>query len=377
MNTDAIVKVLDEAVAAGAVAGVAAAVTTGSATIFEYCAGTTIAGGGTAITPDTMFWIASMTKPLTSLAALQLVEAGKLSLDAPIGEVLPELAHPRVLEDGALRPATRPLTLRHLLTHTAGFTYSFTSAALAQYLAAHNIVPVPGTRAALHLPLLFEPGERWEYGISTDWVGRAVEAASGEQLDAYFKTHITGPLGMADTVFMLDADQQTRRASIHHRQPDRSLAAAPARPQTEPEVFSGGGGLYSTLRDYQKFMRIFLNGGAGVASPGMIGCMTTNQIGALTASRIGSANPALTEPAELFPGMAAKWSFAGVLNPEPLPYGRRANSLGWGGLANTFFWIDPTSGIAGTILMQVLPSGDLPVMRSFMLFEKEVYAALR
>ncbi len=377
MKPTAIVKILDEAVSLGAVAGVAAAVTTASGTIFEHCAGTTIIGGGTAITPDSLFWIASMTKPLTALAALQLVEAGKLSLDAPIGDVLPQLAHPQILQDGTLRPATRVLTLRHLLTHTAGFAYPFTSAALAQYLAAHNIVPIPGTAAALNLPLLFEPGERWEYGISTDWVGRAVEAASGARLDAYFKTHITGPLGMADTVFMLDEDQKTRRATIHHRQPDRSLAPTPPRPQTEPEIFSGGGGLYSTLRDYQKFTRVFLNGGGGVASPGILAGLTTNQIGALAASKIGSANPTITEPTELFPGMQAKWSFAGVLNPEPLPHGRHANSLGWGGLANTYFWADPTAGIAAIILMQVLPSGDLPVMRSFMLFEKEVYAALR
>ncbi len=377
MNSDAIVKVLEEAVASGAVAGVAAAVTTATETIFQHCAGTTIAGGGTAITPDTLFWIASMTKPLTSLAALQLVEQGKLSLDAPIGDVLPELAHPQLLENGELRPATRTLTLRHLLTHTAGFAYPFTSAALAHYLAAHNIVPVPGTRAALQLPLLFEPGERWEYGISTDWVGRAVEAASGLRLDAYFKSHITGPLGMHDTVFMLDEDQKTRRATIHHRQEDRTLAPTPPRPQAEPEIFSGGGGLYATLRDYQTFTRIFLNGGGGVASPSIITGLTTNQIGPLSSSKIGSANPAITEPTELFPGMAAKWSFAGVLNPEPLSYGRRANSLGWGGLANTYFWVDATAGIAATILMQVLPSGDLPVMRSFMLFEKELYAALR
>ncbi len=301
-----------------------------------------------------------MTKPITSVAALQLVEQGKLSLDDPIGHLLPELANPQVLENGALRPAATAITLRHLLTHTAGFSYPTSNAALAAYAAAHPNPPPPGSRAALAMPLVHEPGTAWEYGVSTDWVGLAVEAASGESLDAYFRNHITGPLNMPDTVFTLTEAQKSRRAALHHRSPAGKLTAMPPTLPAQAEYFSGGGGLFSTLIDYQKFLSAILSGGAGLIGPESMEALRTNQIGAINATT--------------FPGQPSKWSFGFLLNPEPGPFGRSKNSLFWAGMANTYFWIDPESNIAGMALTQIIPSGDIGALKVFMRLEKAAYS---
>jgi CubicO group peptidase (beta-lactamase class C family) len=373
MNPTILQAILDTAVAAGDTAGVAAAITGPEGTVAQATAGATTINGPDAIDEHTLFWIASMTKPVTSVAALQLVERGKLSLDAPIGDLLPELAHPNILENGALRPATQKMTLKHLLTHTAGFSYGFASATYAAYIAEHKIAP--NSLASLNMPLLFEPGARWEYGISTDWVGRAVEAASGQTLADYFATHIFAPLGMTDTTFTPNPEQRARRAAIHQRQADGTLAVPPPAPAARPEFFSGGGGLSSTLNDYLKFLRIFLNDGAGIMSPASLAALSTNQISALRAGFIPSANPALSTGSDLNPGRDSKWTLGFLLYPETGPFGRNAGSLSWAGLANTYFWIDPAINRAAIILMQTLPSGDAGSLKTYFAFEKAVYAA--
>ena len=373
MNPEALQRVLDNAVASGHVAGVAAAVTDGRGPLFESAAGVT-QKGGQQVDADTIFWIASMTKPVTSLAAMQLVEQGKLSLDAPLGGLLPELAHPQIVESGKFRPATRPITLRHLLTHTSGFSYAFASAEYTALRAADPNPPAPGTRAALNAPLLFEPGERWEYGISTDWVGLAVEAASGESLAAYFQNHIFAPLGMADTSFTLTPAQLPRTAAVHRRQPDGTLAAPPPTLPPATEIFSGGGGLYSTLADYQKFLRVFLSGGAGILSAHSLAEMSRNQIGSLRAGFIPSNNPAFFLGADAAPGMDSKWGLGFLIYPAKGRFGRNAGSLGWAGAANTYFWIDPVVNRAAVILMQILPSGDTGALKTLCGFEAAVYA---
>jgi CubicO group peptidase (beta-lactamase class C family) len=340
-------------------AGAAVALTNASGTILQATAGATTIGGRRKITPETIFWIASMTKPITSVAALQLVEQGKLELDAPIGGILPELATPQVLENGALRPAATAITLRHLLTHTAGFSYPASNPALAAYAAAHPNPPPPGSRAALAMPLVHDPGTAWEYGVSTDWVGLAVEAASGKSLDTYFRDHIFAPLGMADTGFTLTSDQKSRRAALHHRSPAGKLTAMPPTLPAQAAYLSGGGGLFSTLIDYQKFMRAILSGGAGLLGPKNMEALRTNQIGAINATT--------------FPGQPGKWSFGFLLNPEPGPFGRGKNSLFWAGMANTYFWIDPTNNLAGMALTQIIPSGDPAALKIFMQLEKAAY----
>jgi CubicO group peptidase (beta-lactamase class C family) len=374
MIAERLQRLLDDAVAAGDVAGVAAAVTDGRGARFEGVAGVQALGGAAKITERTLFWLASMSKPVTSLAALQLVEAGKLSLDAPVGEVLPALAAPMILQGGKLRPAEQKITLRHLLTHTAGFAYGFTNAEYAAYIAENNLPTGPGRRASLDLPLLFEPGERWEYGISTDWLGLVVEAASGETLEAYLQNHVFAPLGMEDSGFLPSEAQRARLAAIHQRQSDGALLADPPQPPRIPEFFSGGGGLYSTLADYQKFLRVFLTGGAGILSAQGIAEMSRHQIGALRPGAIPSATPGLIANGDMNPGQPSEWGLGFLIFPQKGPFGRNPGSFGWAGMANTYFWVDPAAGLAVVILMQVLPLGDMRAAKTYTRFERAVYA---
>src|SRR5262249_27794571 len=210
---------------------------------------------------DTVFRIASMTKPVTSVAAMQLVEQGRLELNASVPAIDPALASPQVLEgfdaSGAprLRPAKRPITLRHLLTHTAGFCYETWNGAMGRYVKAPGMRRTPtGKVAALRLPLGFDPGERWEYGINIDWVGRIVESVSGKPLDVYFRDHVFAPLGMKDSGFVAAPEQRARQASVHLRKDDGSLDPQPLETPFTPEFYAGGGGLYSTAPDYLIFL---------------------------------------------------------------------------------------------------------------------------
>ena len=374
MNGPEIQAVLDRAVTAGDVAGVAAAVIGPEGPRFMAVAGTTEAGGSEPVTEHSVFWIASMTKPVASVAAMQLVEQGKLALDAPIGDLLPALANPQILEDGHLRPAKHKITLRHLLTHTAGFSYAFTRAEYGAYIAANNIPP-SGTLGALDMPLLFEPGERWEYGINIDWVGLAVEAASGLKLDAYFQNHIFAPLGMKDTSFLPRRDQHRRRVSMHDRAADGSLTPRPLTPVVAPEFWSAGSGLYSTLADYQKFLRALLNKGAGLLRPETLADMLRNQVGDFRAGYLPTANPALNAGIDTTPGVKCGWGLGFMLYPEQKVGGRGPGSGSWAGLANTHFWVDPAAGLAGMMLVQVLPFCDERVLKIYGSFEQAVYAA--
>jgi CubicO group peptidase (beta-lactamase class C family) len=263
------------------------------------------------------------------------------------------------------------------LTHTSGFSYEFANADLARYLAATGTPSAAtGLLAGLRQPLMFEPGEAWEYGIGIDWAGQAVEAVSGLKLDAYFQRYITGPLGMEDTGFRPPAEQAPRRAAMHKRMPDGTLAVIPFEPRPAPEFLAGGAGLYSTAPDYLAFMRMILNNGADLLTPETIAAMSTNQIGALRAGEIGTANPELTAAADFYPGMASKWGYGFLLNPDKGPFGRSAGSLAWAGLPNCYYWIDPAKGLGAVILMQVLPSGDLGALKTFAGFESALYASL-
>ena len=284
------------------VPGVVAMAATDRGIIYEGTLGTRDLADGPDMTLDTIFRLASMTKPLTSVAAMQLVEQGKLNLDLPIGNVLPELSAPQVLEgfddSGAprLRPAKRPITLRHLLTHTAGFTQEGMHPDVTRYIQ-HTGTPSTSTGklASLRLPLVFDPGERWHYGISLDWVGRAVEAVSGQPLAVYFREHIFAPLGMTDTDYAISTEQQSRLVSTHQRQPDRSLE-----PMTVPdppwrEFWSGGGYLKSTGRDFLTFLRLLLHqgrfNGVRLLRPETVALMGQNQIGDITAGIIEITMP--------------------------------------------------------------------------------------
>jgi len=333
---------------------------------------------------DTIFQIASMTKAVTSVAAMQLVERGALALDAPIGGLLPDLAEPVVIDgfDGdlpRLRPARRPITLRHLLTHTSGLGYDFASADLLKSRGPGG-PPTFGLLAALRAPLLFDPGDAWEYGMSTDWVGLAVEAAGGQRLDACIAEHITGPLGMTDTLFHLDTARAARLAPLQARTADGGFAAFPADIGGGPEAefLSGGGGLKSSAGDYLRFLQMLLGGGtfdgARILAPETVAEMGRNQIGALRAGAMASTMPMFSYPIDVFPGMDSKWGLGFLINPDPGPAGRAAGSLAWAGIANSYYWVDPASGVCGVVMMQFMPFGDPAALDVYAGVERLAYA---
>ncbi len=380
-------EVLKAAIERGDVPGVVAAAATRDARIYEGAFGRRALPDGAGMTADTVFWIASMTKAITSTAAMQLVDEGKLALDRPIADLLPEIAAPQVLEgfdpagEPKLRPARRPITLAHLITHTSGFVYDIWSAEIGRYMEQKG-VPAIGScqNAALALPLVFEPGEKWDYGINIDWVGKAVERASGQRLGAYFAEHLFGPIGMKDTGFRLTAERRARLAGMHARGDNGTLAPIEFEIPQEPEFEMGGGGLYSTAADYLAFQRVFLNQGRAeggqVLRPETVALMAQNAIGALNVRVLKTAVPGSSNDAEFFPGMVKKWGLGFMISTAAAPGARGAGSLAWAGLGNTYFWIDPAAGVAGVILMQLLPFADKKALALFDLFERAVYAGL-
>jgi methyl acetate hydrolase len=386
-STAQIDRVLEAAIARGDVPGVVAMAATAGGTVYEGAFGRRALPDGAAMTADTVFWIASMTKAITSTAAMQLVEEGKLALDRPIADILPELASPQVLEgfdpagEPKLRPARRPITLRHLITHTAGFVYDIWNAEIGRYMAAKGIPGIISCQnAALALPLVFEPGEKWDYGIAIDWVGKAVERASGQRLGDYFADHLFRPIGMTDTGFRLTADHRARLAGMHARGEDGALAPIEFEIPQDPEFEMGGGGLYGTAGDYLAFQRVFLNQGRAdggqVLKPETAALMAQNAIGDLNVRLLKTAIPAYSNDAEFFPGMVKKWGLGFMVSTGKVPGGRAAGSLNWAGLGNTYFWIDPRSGVAGVIMMQLIPFADPKALALLDAFEQAVYAAL-
>jgi methyl acetate hydrolase len=380
-------QVLKAAIDRGDVPGVVAMAATREGPLYQGAFGKRALPDGAAMTADTVFWIASMTKAVTSTAAMQLVTEGKLTLDQPIARVLPELASPQVLEgfDGAgeprLRPARRPITLRHLITHTAGFVYAIWNSDIGRYIEKTGTPDIITCQnASLSLPLTFDPGEKWDYGINIDWVGKAVERVSGQRLGEYFAERLFGPIGMKDTTFKLTPGHRARMVSMHARGEDGALAPIDFAMPEEPEFEMGGGGLYSTAADYLAFQRIFLNEGrAGsrqVLKPETVRMMAENAIGDLNVGLLKTVAPSYSNDAEFFPGMVKKWGLGFMISTGQVPGGRSPGSLAWAGLGNTYFWIDPAKGIAGVILMQLLPFADRKALALFESFEKGVYASL-
>ena len=373
-----------QAVAAKKIPGIVAMAATDKGVLYEGAFGQREIGKPAPMTLDTVVWIASMTKAITATAAMQLVERGKLSLERPAAEVVSELGAVRVLEgfDAAGRPRLRapkrPMTLRHLLTHTAGFSYEIWSPAIAQF---QQVTGTPGittcTNAALGTPLLFDPGDRWDYGINIDWAGKMVEAVSGQRLDRYLQDHILGPLGMKDTSFKLSASQRERLSAVHGRGPDGALAPIEFGIPQEPEFHMGGGGLYGTVPDYLQFCVMIMNGGthngAQVLQKSTVDLMGQNHIGDLEIGVLKTAMAPLSNDVEPFPGMSKKWGLSFLINTQPVPGGRSANSLAWGGLANTYFWIDRTKRVCGVFASQLFPFYDDTAIELLGKLETSVY----
>lgn len=337
---------------------------------------------GVPVRVDSIFQIASMTKAITSVAAMQLVEQGKVDLAEAVAGRLPQLANLDVLEgfDAAgkpsLRPAKTPLTLRHLLNHTSGLCYDTWDGNMFRYTSAK-----PATDPAKPGPLMFEPGKRWQYGQGVDWAGRLVETISGATLENYFQEKIFRPLGMEETSYILPAAKFNRLVSRYHRETSGDLQEDERKLPTPPTTFNGGGGLYSTAGDYVRFMQMILNHGTGfnngrILQPKTVESMMTNQIGELTAGKMKSFKPNTSADVDIQPGHTEKWGLGFLINPTPYASGRSAGSLAWAGLYNTFYWIDPKRRRCAVILMQYLPFVDKEAIGLLDDFERVIYRNL-
>jgi methyl acetate hydrolase len=363
---------------------VAAMAATATQTFYTGAFGKRDGSSGLDVKPDSIFSIASMTKAIAAIAAMQLMERGKVQLDEPASKHLPELGMAQVLHgyDASgkpiLRPPVKPVTLRHLLTHTSGFAYDTWNQEMFDYVQkVGNAVPagMPAT-----LTLVFEPGTRWQYGYSMDWAGKLVEAVSGQTLEQYMQTHILQPLGMKDTSYIMTADKYDRVVSVYQKQSDGTMQESPRQLPPPPKAYSGGGGLYSTTGDYVRFMQMILNRGrAGkdrILEAKTVDMMSTNQIGELGAGRLKTFIPQRSADVDLHPSAVDKWGLGFLINTKAYDNGRSAGSLAWAGVYNTFYWIDPKRGICGTIMMQFLPFVDKEAVGLLGDFERSVYANL-
>lgn len=370
------------------VPGVIAMVTDRSGNIFEGAAGERMLGGE-AMTTDTVVCMFSCTKAITGTTVMQLVEEGRLDLDAPAKEYAPELGKIQVLDgfddSGApkLRPPKRDVTTRMLMLHTAGFGYDFFNENYLRLATEHGLPSViTCSKASINAPLLFDPGERWEYGVNLDWCGQVVEGMTRKRLGEVMQERIFEPLGMTDTGFTISPSMRKRLATIHRREVDGSLTALPELElPPAPEVQMGGHGLYGTVGDYMRFIRMILNDGQGengrVLKAGTVGQMAQNGLGPLKIKGFKGVIPALSNDAEFFPGMPKSWAYTFMINDETAPTGRPAGALGWAGLANSFYWIDRRNGVGGHWATQILPFADATSFSAYMDFETAVYRNVR
>jgi CubicO group peptidase (beta-lactamase class C family) len=362
------------------VPGVVALISDRERVLYQSAFGVADVATGRPLTTDALFRIASMTKPITSVALMQLIEQGRLGLEDPAEKYLPELAGLKVIESfdattGAyrVRPASRPATVKHFLTHTSGLAYPFTSAIWRDFK------PHAGETYPFGGPLLFDPGERWHYSTSTDVVGRLVEVVSGQKLEDYFREHIFAPLKMDDTSYNVPQEKAPRLVAQQQRAGARMDGAIELQnPQLGLTIPApvGGGGLASTASDYGRFVRMLLNGGVldgvRVLKAETVALMGQNQIGAISVPALKSALPRSADFTFIADGRD-KWGLGFLITADQVPGKRSPGSLSWGGINNTFFWIDPNRGIGGVIMMQYLPFADAKALAVYDAFERGAY----
>lgn len=367
------------------VPGVVAMITDREGNIYEGAAGERTLGHGEPMTLDTTFALFSTTKAITGTAVLQCVEEGLLDLDAPAATYVPDIGELKVLDgfdaggNPVLREPKRDITTRMLLLHTAGFGYDFFNESYNRLSQEHGQPSViTCSKAALTTPLLFDPGEKWEYGTNIDWAGQVVESIRGQRLGDVMRERIFEPLEMADTAFTMSPSMKDRLAPIHQRESDGSLTPLigfelPA----EPEVHMGGHGLHGTVGDYMKFIRMWLNDGAGtsgrVLSPETVAAAVQNGLEGQHVGLLPGVLPTLSNDAEFFPGVPKGWAYSFMTNEEVAPTGRPAGSLAWAGLANLYYWIDRQTGVGGFWATQILPFADAGSINGYLEFETAVY----
>ena len=366
------------------VPGVVAMATDKTGNIYEGAAGRRALDSDLAMTTDSVMCIFSCTKSITGVTLMQLVEEGKVKLSDPAKKYVPEIGQVQVLEgfDANGKPKLRApksdITLNQLMLHTAGFGYEFFSHDVLKYIGATNTPSlITSNKSALFTPLAFDPGEGWQYGINIDWCGQIVEAVRGKRLDAVMKDHIFQQLGMHDTSFHITPDMRRRMTKIHNRDGAGALTATDLVLPQDGEVNNGGHGLYSTIGDYMKYVRMILNDGAGpngrVLKAETVHAMAKDGLNGRKITPVMTSMPALSHDAEFFPGMPKSWAYTYMINDEDAPTGRPAGSLAWAGLANLYYWIDRKNGIGGMWGTQILPFADPTSVGGFLEFETAVY----
>ncbi|MBL8351283.1 MAG: beta-lactamase family protein [Burkholderiaceae bacterium] len=371
----------------GGVPGVVAMVSDRNANTYEGAAGVRQMGHDAPMTTDSVFAIFSTTKALTATLAMQLIEEGRLRLSDEAGRYVPEIDQLQVLDgfDAEGQPKTRAprrrITVNDLMLHASGLCYEFFSADDLKFRTARNIPTVVSSSfESVRTVLLHDPGEAWTYGVNIDWLGRIVEQLRGQRLGEVMRQRLFEPLGMVDIGFRMSESMKARRAVIHDRAADGKLTPLPDLVLPDPPAMDmGGHGLYATVGEYMKFIRMLLNGGAGpngrVLKAETVDAMAQDGLKALGLSVGGwtSSIPSLSNTGEFFPGTPKGWSYSFMVNRERTPSGRSPGSLMWTGLANSFFWIDRSAGLGGYWATQILPFQDAASYPAFVEFETLVY----
>lgn len=369
--------VLRDAVDSGALPLVVGVAADDRGVVYEGAAGPLGVGRHEPAGADSVLRIASMTKLVCTVAALQLRDRGGLDFGAPVDAYCPGFAAVRVLDgfDGdrpRLRAPASRATVAQLVTHTAGLAYGFWNADLRRWAAA------TGAGDVFTTPMVADPGTRFEYGIGTDWLGKVVEAAAGRPLDEYLADHVLTPLGMGSTAFALTEEQRARCVPVHVRDGAGGWVAGGFDWDRQPPYWSGGHALYSTPRDYLRLQRMLLGGGTldgtTILERSTVREVFTDQLGDLWfPAEIRTADPATSCDFAAGPGMT--WGWGLLLNTRRQPGMRHAGSGGWAGLFNTYFWIDPVAGVTGAVHTQVSPFLAPEALAVYGAFERALYAS--
>jgi methyl acetate hydrolase len=378
--------VLDQAVAQGDLRLGLAMIASSEGILFQHAVGARDVEGQSPVDIDAIIAMASMTKLVTTVAALQLVEGGALSLDEPVNHYLPALERVQILvefrgDEPVYKPAPRAPTARELITHTSGFVYPMWNATALKAQILGLTAGLAAGRASTNAPLSFAPGSRMEYGISTDWLGILVEQISGQTLLSYFQQHIFTPLKMVDTSYFLPLAKADRAVPIVLRTPDGLIESPIFQPKPSDETaeyfYSGGGGLYSTLSDYTRLLRALLRGGElegqRILQTATVNSMFANQIGSLSVQTGTSVMPMLSNDFDMGFGSSAKWGLGFLLHTEGTAQGRNPGSGSWGGLFNSYFWIDPAQDLCGIFATQLLPFFDAQAVATLKALERIAY----
>ena len=379
--------VLDQTIADGRLNFAVAAVGNAGGQTWSYAAGYQDAEKTNVASPDNIIQIASMTKLVTTIAALQLMEQGKLNLDSPISAYAPELNELQVLkgfeadETPIFERAKRAPTARELMTHTAGYVYEIWNANALKGVQLGVTPSLLGEGNYLEAPLAFQPGTAWEYGINTDWLGVLVERLSGQRLAHYFDDNIFTPLSMTDTFYELPADKLDRSVTMMARAAE-GLVELPGFQPTPREKgsmphYSGGGGLFSTVKDYGRVLQMLLKGGSldgkTLLKAETVDTMFQNNIGNIQPLALATAMPNLSNTADMSFGNKVTFGLGLLLHTDGIDGGRKANSGSWAGLFNSYYWVDREADTYGIFGTQVLPFYDGVAIETLLEFEQAVY----